>query len=117
MDNRILFTVEKWTGEMVDIYGPTNEKYGNEKVIEVISSLEHDIMHERRNLLAGAKSDYQVKEIMKETNWKIRVLNEQRKSDDKNTTVELRRSQRIKDQKKKNEVKKKRVARIVKFVE
>ena len=45
------------------------------------------------------------------------MLNEQRKSDDKNTTVELRRSQRIKDQKKKKEVKKKRVARIVKFVE
>tara|TARA_Y100000816_G_C25884933_1_gene461732 strand:- start:211 stop:561 length:351 start_codon:yes stop_codon:yes gene_type:complete len=116
MDNEILFTVEKWTGEIVDIYGPTNEKYGNEKVIEVISSLEHDIMHERRNLIAAAKSDYHVKEIMKETNWKIRVLNEQRKSNDKNTTVELRRSQRIKD-KKKNEVKKKRPARIVKFVE
>ena len=53
---------------------------------------------------------------MKETNWKIRVLNEQRKSNVKNTTVELRRSQRIKD-KKKNEVKKKRHARVVKFVE
>ena len=73
-------------------------------------------MHERRNLIAGAKSDYEVKEIIKETNLKIRVLNEQRKSNDKNTTSEIRRSQRIKNQKK-NEVKKKRPARIVKFVE
>lgn len=116
MDNIKLFTVERWTGEEIDIYGPTNEKYENEKVIEVISSLEHDIMHERRKLIAGAKSDYQVKEIMKETNWKIRVLNEQRKNNDKNTTSEIRRSQRIKNQKK-NEVKKKRHVRIVKFVE
>lgn len=115
MDNKILFTVEKWRGGLVNIYGPTNEKYSNEKVIEVISSLEHDIMHERRNLIAGAKSDYEVKEIMRETNWKIRVLNEQRKSDDKNT-IDLRRSQRIKD-KKRNEVKKKRHARVVKFVD
>tara|TARA_B100000900_G_scaffold413760_1_gene438512 strand:+ start:160 stop:492 length:333 start_codon:yes stop_codon:yes gene_type:complete len=110
MEKKILFTVENWKGDIVDIYGPTKEKLHSGKVIKVQSSLEHDMMHERRTLLSLAKTDREVKEIMRDTNWKIRVLNEQRLNEETNT---LRRSQRIKDQ----TTRKKRFPRSVKFVE
>ena len=112
MENNILFTVEDWRGEFVNIYGPTNEELHKGKVIEVQSSLEHDIMHERRKLISFARTDYEVKEILRETNWKIRVLNEQRLNKEEINT--LRRSERIKEQTKEE---KKRRPSFVKFAE
>ena len=35
-------------------------------------------MRERKERLQKAKTDFEIKEIMNDTNWKIRVLNEQR---------------------------------------
>jgi len=64
--------------ESIEIYGPTNENYQVQKKIEVKSTLERAIIRERKERLLKAKTDFEIKEVMNDTNWKIRVLNEQR---------------------------------------
>ena len=82
MSKPSLFTVEIESDyknpESIEIYGPTNENYQVQKKIEVKSRLERAIIRERKERLLKAKTDFEIKEIMNDTNWKIRVLNEQR---------------------------------------
>jgi hypothetical protein len=82
MSKPSLFTVEIESDykkpENIEIYGPTNEKYQVQKKIEVKTKLERAMIRERKERLLKAKTDFEIKEVMNDTNWKIRVLNEQR---------------------------------------
>lgn len=82
MEREILFTVDTFTGP-IDIFGPTKEKFNSSKVIKIESVLERAVMSERKKKLNCAKNAFQIREIMQDTNWKIRVLNEQRKNKEK----------------------------------
>ena len=82
MEREILFTVDTFTGP-IDIFGPTKEKFNSSKVIKIESVLERAVMRERKKKLNYAKNAFQIREIMQDTNWKIRVLNEQRKNEEK----------------------------------
>tara|TARA_Y100000992_G_scaffold297864_1_gene262089 strand:+ start:104 stop:517 length:414 start_codon:yes stop_codon:yes gene_type:complete len=82
MEREILFTIDTYNG-VIDIYGPTNEKIASSKVIKIETVLENAVLTERRERLKCAKNDFQIKEIIQDTNWKIRVLNEQRKNKEK----------------------------------
>lgn len=82
MSTNSLFTVkierDYKNPEKIEIYGPTNENYQIQKKIEIKTVLERAMMRERKERLQKAKTDFEIKEIMNDTNWKIRVLNEQR---------------------------------------
>lgn len=82
MESELLFTINTYNGP-IDIYGPTNEKIASSKVIKIETVLENAVLNERRKRLKYAKNGFQIKEIIQDTNWKIRVLNEQRKNEEK----------------------------------
>lgn len=90
MNSKILFTVKKLNEhtnkyETINIYGPTKQKKTSPKPIKVESELEKALIIERKERLKKAgNNNYMIKQIMDETNWQMRVLNEQRKIEEKN---------------------------------
>lgn len=97
MTNEVLFTINIWknsTCEFVDIYGPTKQKLDSGRPINKMSHpLSIYVMCERKNQLERLNSypvknkyfqsqrmdewETEIMEIMKISNWKLRVLHEQ----------------------------------------
>ena len=95
MEREILFTVKTFKMEDVVIYGPTNEKLENTRPVNSNVKYGCYIMSERREKMKILNSfsmrnsyikegkidelEKQKNDVVKETNWKLRVLNEQEK--------------------------------------
>ena len=94
MEKQVLFTITTTSGnKVVDIYGPTNQLLESSKPVSSISKYAGYVLSERRQQIKKLDS-YEMRnkyfkennldeledmksEIMKETNWKLRVLDEQ----------------------------------------
>ena len=103
MSSQELFTVTVWKGirnptcEFVEIYGPTKQKLESGKPIMHVTTLGNHVLKERDQQLKNLdknKKKYEdsnrmeewaaeYKRIVQESNWKIRVLNEQEKQREK----------------------------------
>jgi hypothetical protein len=96
MENQVLFTIITTYGnKVVDIYGPTNQLLESSKPVSSVSKYAMYVLDERRDRLKKLDS-YEMRnkyhrenkmdeleqmknDVMKETNWKLRVLEEQSK--------------------------------------
>lgn len=100
MAKQVLFTITSTSfgrtpKKVVDIYGPTNELLENTKPVPTVSKYAMYVLDERRDRLRKLDS-YEMRnkyhrenkmdeleqmknDVMKETNWKLRVLEEQSK--------------------------------------
>mgnify|MGYP001332797536 FL=1 len=99
MEKQVLFTITQTLGrtvtKVVDIYGPTNELLEKTKPVSSVSKYAGYVLVERRDRLKKLDS-YEMRnkyhrenkmdeleqmknDVMKETNWKLRVLDEQSK--------------------------------------
>ena len=94
MEKQVLFTITTTSGnKVVDIYGPTNQLLESSKPVSSISKYAGYVLSERRQQIKKLDS-YEMRnkyfkennldeledmksEVMKETNWKLRVLDEQ----------------------------------------
>ena len=95
MQSQILFTIETFSGEIISIYGPTNErlqvlkpvnsniKYGSYIVSDRNKRLkELENWKVRNKYFKEGRLEFlenEKKKIIMETNWKLRVLIEQEK--------------------------------------
>ena len=95
MEREILFTLKTFKMEDVVIYGPTNEKLENTRPVNSNVKYGCYVMSERREKMKILNSfsmrnsynkegkmdelEKQKNDVIKETNWKLRVLNEQEK--------------------------------------
>jgi hypothetical protein len=85
MESTILFTVKTYSGEEIPIYGPTNERLLSTKPVNSNVKYGRYIMRERdeklKNLgtwnICNDNLEKEKRKIFMETNWKLRVLNEQ----------------------------------------
>mgnify|MGYP003983038801 FL=1 len=93
MESIILFTVKTYSGEEIPIYGPTSERLLSTKAVNSNVKYGMYIMRERNEKLKhldtwNIRNKYfnegnmdnlekEKKKIVMETNWKLRVLNEQ----------------------------------------
>ena len=99
MEKQVLFTVTNYEGTKVPIYGPTKEKLESSKPVASTHKYSSDVIRERISLLKEHekyqnKNKYfqqgkmdvweQEKDIMTLSNWKLRVLEEQKKNELKN---------------------------------
>ena len=99
MEKQVLFTITQTLGrkvtKVVDIYGPTNELLEKTKPVSSVSKYAGLVLAERKERLRKLDS-YEMRnkyhrenkmdeleqmknDVMKETNWKLRVLEEQSK--------------------------------------
>lgn len=94
MEKQVLFTITTTSGNKVaDIYGPTNQLLESSRPVSSISKYAGYVLSERRAQIKKLDS-YEMRnkyfkenkmdeledmksEVMKETNWKLRVLDEQ----------------------------------------
>lgn len=99
MEKQVLFTITQTLGrkvtKVVDIYGPTNELLEKTKPVSSVSKYAGLVLAERKERLRKLDSyemrnkyhrenkmdelEQMKKDVMKETNWKLRVLEEQSK--------------------------------------
>ena len=93
MDSQILFKIKTYSGEEISIYGPTCEILGSSKPVNSKVKYGSYIMKERNDRLKYLNSwkirktyyeqgkmdefDNEKNKVILETNWKLRVLNEQ----------------------------------------
>lgn len=94
MEKQVLFTITTTSGnKVVDIYGPTNQLLESSKPVSSVSKYAEYVLSERRQRIKKLDSyemrnkyfkenkmdelEHMKSEIMKETNWKLRVLDEQ----------------------------------------
>jgi hypothetical protein len=85
MESTILFTVKTYSGEEIPIYGPTNERLLSTNPVTSNVKYGRYIMRERdeklKNLgtwnICNDNLEKEKRKIFMETNWKLRVLNEQ----------------------------------------
>ena len=100
MEKQVLFTVTNIKGTEVPIYGPTNEKLESSKPVASTHKYSSAVIRERISLLKAHekyqnKNKYfqqgkmdiwekEKKDIMTLSNWKLRVLEEQKKNELKN---------------------------------
>jgi hypothetical protein len=87
MESIILFTVKTYSGEEIPIYGPTSERLLSPKPVNSNVKYGRYIMRERDEKLKhldtctwniwNDKLEKEKRKIYIETNWKLRVLNEQ----------------------------------------
>lgn len=96
MEKQVLFTITTTSGNKVtDIYGPTNQLLETSKPVSSMSKYAGYVLSERRAQIKKLDSyemrnkyfkenkmdklEHMKSEVMKETNWKLRVLDEQSK--------------------------------------
>ena len=99
MEKQVLFTITSTSfgsaTKVVDIYGPTNELLEKTKPVSSVSKYAGLVLAERRERLRNLDSykmrnkyhrenkmdelEQMKNDVMKETNWKLRVLDEQSK--------------------------------------
>jgi len=95
----VLFSIYDYKGTVVrDVYGPTNEKLNKTKPVNCCIAGAFYILQEESRRIGHIKSQYSrrkgiteisefIKKIKKETNWKLRVLNEQLKEKIKESKI------------------------------
>lgn len=94
MEKQVLFTIITTSGnKVVDIYGPTNQLLESSKPVSSVSKYAGYVLSERRAQIKKLDShemrnkyfkenkldelEDMKSEVMKETNWKLRVIDEQ----------------------------------------
>ena len=101
MEKQVLFTVTDIKGTSVPIYGPTNQKLESSKPVASTHKYSSDVIRERISLLKAHEKyqnknkyfqqgkmyiwEQEKKDIMTLSNWKLRVLEEQKKNELKDT--------------------------------
>lgn len=97
MEKQVLFTVTDIKGTSVPIYGPTNQKLESSKPVASTHKYSSDVIRERISLLKAHEKhqnknkyfqqgkidiwEQEKKDIMTLSNWKLRVLEEQKKNE------------------------------------
>lgn len=100
MEKQVLFTVTSIKGTEVPIYGPTNQKLQNSKAVASTHKYSSAVIRERISLLKQHEKyqnknkyfqqgkmdiwEQEKKDIITLSNWKLRVLEEQKKNEIKN---------------------------------
>lgn len=100
MEKQVLFTVTTIKGIKIPIYGPTNQQLQNSKPVASIHKYSPAVIRERKSLLEQHehyqnKNKYfqqgkinlweqEKKDIITLSNWKLRVLEEQKENELKN---------------------------------
>jgi len=100
MEKQVLFTVTNTKGTEVPIYGPTKEKLESSKPVASTHKYSSAVIRERISLLKAHEKyqnknkyfqqgkmdiwEQEKKDIMTLSNWKLRVLEEQKKNELKN---------------------------------
>jgi hypothetical protein len=100
MEKQVLFTVTDIKGTSVPIYGPTNQKLESSKPVASTHKYSSAVIRERISLLKAHEKyqnknkyfqqgkidiwEQEKKDIMTLSNWKLRVLEEQKKNELKN---------------------------------
>ncbi len=100
MEKQVLFTVTDIKGTSVPIYGPTKEKLESSKPVASTHKYSSAVIRERISLLKAHEKyqnknkyfqqgkmdiwEQEKKDIMTLSNWKLRVLEEQKKNELKN---------------------------------
>ena len=98
MEKQVLFTVTDIKGTSVPIYGPTNQKLESSKPVASTHKYSSDVIRERISLLKAHEKyqnknkyfqqgkmdiwEQEKKDIMTLSNWKLRVLEEQKKKEE-----------------------------------
>ena len=85
MESSILFTVKTYSGEEIPIYGPTNERLLSTKPVNsnvkygryIMRECDEKLKHQDTYNICNDNLEKEKKKIFIETNWKLRVLNEQ----------------------------------------
>ena len=85
MESTILFTVKTYSGEEIPIYGPTSERLLSTKPVNsnvkygryIMRECDEKLKHLDTYNICNDNLEKEKKKIFIETNWKLRVLNEQ----------------------------------------